>query len=280
MKTVKVLGCQMKVEKSKGENLQKAEEMIARGIKKYRPDIVILPEMFNTPYDNSYFPEFSESYPGESTLRIQSLAKSHGVIIVAGSIPEQVEGEKQLYNTTYVFGGRGELLGKHRKVHLFDINIPGKITFNESDVLTPGEKITVVETEFGKIGIAICYDVRFPEIFQIMEKEGARLVVVPGAFNTTTGPAHWKLLMRSRALDNQIYVAAVSPARNPKASYQAYGHSMIVDPWGRVLEELEEKEDFIYRELDFEYLNRVRQELPTRKNRRKDLYATVNNNPD
>lgn len=275
MKTVKVLGCQMMVEEDKKKNLQKAEEMINWGIEEYQPDIIILPEMFNTPYDNSYFPEFSEPYPGESTSRIRTLAKKHEVIIIAGSIPEQEEGEEEIYNTTYVFDQHGELLGKHRKMHLFDIDIPGKITFKESDVLSRGEKITVLDTEFGKIGIGICYDVRFPEIFQIMEKEGAKFVVVPGAFNMTTGPAHWELLMRSRALDNQVYIAAVSPARNKNSSYQAYGHSMIVDPWGKVLEELEEKESFIYRELDFDYQEKVRRELPTRKNRPQDLYDTI-----
>lgn len=275
MKKLKVLGCQMQVDENKDRNLQKAEDLIIRGIKKYHPDMVILPEMFNTPYDNSYFPRFGESYPGETTLRIQGLAKTQGVIMIAGSIPERDQETGKLYNTTYVFGPRGELLGKHRKVHLFDIDIPGKITFKESDVLTPGEKITLVETEFGKIGIAICYDVRFPEMFQVMEQEGASLVVIPGAFNTTTGPAHWELLMRSRALDNQMYVVAVSPARNPRASYQAYGHSMIVDPWGRVLEELEEEEGYVYRELDFQYMDKIRQELPTRKNLREDLYKTI-----
>ena len=275
MKTVKILGCQMMVEEEKEINLQKAEVMITRGVEAHQPDIVILPEMFNTPYNNSYFPKFSEPYPGESTSRIQALAKKLGVMIIAGSIPEQVEGEKEIYNTTYVFDHRGELLGKHRKIHLFDIDIPGKITFKESEVLSRGEEITVVDTKFGKIGIAICYDVRFPEIFQIMEKEGAKLMVVPGAFNMTTGPAHWELLMRSRALDNQVYLAAVSPARNPDGPYQAYGHSMIVDPWGRVLEELEEKEGYIYRELDVEYQEQVRRELPTRKNRPKDLYETM-----
>ncbi len=275
MKNIKVLGCQMMVGEEKEKNLQKAEEMINRGVKTYQPDIIILPEMFNTPYDNSYFPEFSEVYPGETTSRIQSMAKKYGVIIIAGSIPEQGEEDQKIYNTTYVFGQQGELLGKHRKIHLFDIDIPGKITFKESDVLSPGNKITVLDTKFGKIGIAVCYDVRFPEIFQIMEKEGAEFVVVPGAFNMTTGPAHWELLMRSRALDNQLYVAAVSPARNLRASYHAYGHSMIVDPWGSVLEELDEEEDFIYRELDFDYLKQVRRGLPTRKNRLKELYETV-----
>lgn len=275
MKTVKILGCQMMVEEEKEKNLQKAEAMITRGVEEYQPDIIILPEMFNTPYDNRYFPKFSEPYPGESTSRIQALAKKYGVMIIAGSIPEQGEGEKEIYNTTYVFDQQGEILGKHRKIHLFDIDIPGKITFKESEVLSRGEKITVVDTEFGKIGIGICYDVRFPEIFQIMEKEGAKFVVIPGAFNMTTGPAHWELLMRSRALDNQVYLAAVSPARNPKGPYQAYGHSMIVDPWGRVLEELEEKEGFIYRELYFDYQEQIRRELPTRKNRPRDLYETI-----
>lgn len=275
MENVKVLGCQMPVDEDKGKNLQKAKEMITKGISTYQPDIIILPEMFNTPYDNHYFPKFSEGYPGPTTTLIQDLAKEHGVIIIAGSIPEKEEPGKGIYNTTYVFDQQGKLIGKHRKVHLFDIDVPGKITFKESDTLSPGNEITVVDTKFGKIGIGICYDVRFPEIFQIMEAKGARFAVVPGAFNLTTGPAHWELLMRSRALDNQLYLAAVSPARNPNTSYQAYGHSMIVDPWGKVLTELDEKEGFVFSELDPDYLQQVRRELPSRKNRRKDLYETV-----
>jgi len=275
MSTVKVLGCQMPVGEDKEENLQKATDMITKGMKTYQPDIIILPEMFNTPYDNRYFPKFSEVYPGKSTDRIQALAKEHQVIIITGSVPEKEESSNRVYNTTYVFDQQGALIGKHRKVHLFDIDVPGKITFKESDTLSPGEEITVVDTKFGKIGIGICYDVRFPEIFQIMEAKGAKLAVVPGAFNLTTGPAHWELLMRSRALDNQLYIAAVSPARNPEASYHAYGHSMIVDPWGRILTELDEKEGFVFRELDLDYQKQVRRELPTRKNRRKDLYDTI-----
>lgn len=274
MKKVKILGCQMMVGKHKEDNLKKAEEMISHGVKKYDPDIVILPEMFNTPYDNRYFSEFSETYGGESTSRIQALAKDQKVMIIAGSIPELGE-EDKIYNTTYVFDKEGELLGKHRKIHLFDIDIPGKITFKESKVLSPGKEITVLDTEYGRIGIGICYDLRFPELFQIMEKEGARLIVVPGAFNMTTGPAHWELLVRSRALDNQLYMAAVAPARDYKFSYQSYGNSMIVDPWGRVLEALKEEEGFIYRTLDFDYLKQVRRELPTRKNYRKELYETI-----
>ena len=142
-------------------------------------------------------------------------------------------------------------MATHRKTHLFDINIPGKIEFRESDVLSPGNKVTIVDLpEYGKIGLAICYDVRFPELAMIAARKGAFCCVYPGAFNTTTGPMHWTLQARARAMDNQVYVAMCSPARDMDATYHAYGHSMVVDPNAEVLCEAEAKETIVYADLD------------------------------
>ena len=149
------------------------------------------------------------------------MANENNVYILAGSIPEK-EGEK-LYNTSYLFDRNGEIIAKHRKMHLFDIDVKGKIRFMESDVLSPGNEVTIAETEFGKIGIGICYDVRFPELARIMVENGALILFYPGAFNMTTGPAHWELLFRSRALDNQVYCVGVAPALNESLSYHSYG---------------------------------------------------------
>jgi predicted amidohydrolase len=185
------------------------------------------------------------------------MARDAEVFLIGGSIPERevnnkagTEGEgeekERLYNTSLVFGKKGELLATHRKVHLFDIDIPGGITFKESEVLSPGNKVTIVEFEgFGKVGLGICYDVRFPELAMVAARKGAWGVFYPGAFNTTTGPLHWRLLGQSRAVDNQVYVAMCSPARDEGASYRAWGHSLVADPMGKVLGEAGEGEEIM-----------------------------------
>ena len=159
-------------------------------------------------------------------------------------------------------------------MHLFDVDIPD-IEFKESETITAGNRLTVVETDPIKIGVAICYDMRFPELFRLMALKNADLMVVPGAFNMTTGPAHWKTTVRARAIDNQTYVAAVSPASNKYLSYVAYGHSIIADPWGKVIGEAGYGEEIIYATIDIRYLKNVREELPLMKNRRTDIYELI-----
>jgi omega-amidase len=148
-----------------------------------------------TPADKTVSPSYHH---------LSTLSSSHKIHLVAGSIPELDTETKKLYNTSLIFSPTGSLLGKHRKVHLFDIDIPGKITFRESEVLSAGNELTLVDTPFGKIGVAICYDVRFPELAMIAARKGAFLLLYPGAFNMTTGPLHWELLARARAVDNQV----------------------------------------------------------------------------
>lgn len=200
-------------------------------------------------------------------------AKSY---LIGGSIPEYVADTKKYYNTSLVFSPTGSLIATHRKTHLFDIDIPGKITFRESDVLSPGNKVTIFDIpEYGKIGLAICYDIRFPELAMIAARKGCFLLVYPGAFNTTTGPLHWSLQARARAMDNQVYVALCSPARDMDATYHAWGHSMVVDPNAAVMAETEEKEDIVYGELDEKKLDETRTNIPIYTQRRFDVYPDV-----
>ena len=147
----------------------------------------------------------------------------------------------------------------------------------ESDTLTAGKDMTILDTEFGKIGVAICYDVRFPEWFRKMALAGAKLIVLPAAFNMTTGPAHWELSFRTRALDNQIYMVGCAPARDVSAGYISWGHSIVTDPWGRVIDMLDEKKGILLAELDMDYEEQVREELPLLKSRRKDIYQLSQN---
>ncbi len=261
--------CQMYVVEKKSENITHAREMIDEAAS--NAALVILPEMWNCPYETRLFPDYAEEMGDSPTLdAISKAAKKNGVYIVAGSIPEKHEGN--IYNSSFIFNPMGEIIGVHRKVHLFDIDVPGKISFRESETLTAGSQITVVDTPLCKIGICICYDMRFSELLRLMALEGADLIVVPGAFNLTTGPAHWKPLIQVRAIDNQVFVAAASPARDPDADYVAYGHSMVCDPWGTVLKEAGTGEEIIYNTINLEIIPKIRQELPLLKNRRTDLY--------
>ncbi len=269
MEKFKVALVQMKVVDSKEENIKKAKSMVRQAVKN-KAQLVVLPEIFNCPYSNASFPLYAETFPGETSLEMMQLAKECSVVLLAGSIPEK-DGDK-IFNTSYIYSERGELLGRHRKMHLFDINVEGGQYFKESDVLTPGEDFTLVDTSLGKIGMAICYDVRFPEYFRILSQRGADLIVLPAAFNMTTGPAHWEISLRMRAVDNQVYMAAAAPARVENQSYVSYANSMIVDPWGKVLENAGIDENIIYAEIDKTKIKKIRQQLPLLKHLRKDLY--------
>ncbi|HVI42637.1 MAG TPA: carbon-nitrogen hydrolase family protein [Anaerovoracaceae bacterium] len=261
--------CQMKVAMDKEQNLATAESMI-REAAENRAKVIALPEMFNCPYSNQYFREYAEEEGGETVRFLSSIAKELKIYLIGGSIPELENGN--VYNTSFSFNKEGEIIGKHRKIHLFDIDVKGGIRFMESETLTPGESVTILDTEFCKIGIAICYDVRFPELFRKMTLAGAKVVILPGAFNMTTGPAHWDLTIRARALDNQIYFAAVSPARDTEGPYQAYGNSCVANPWGEFCGRTDARESFVYAKIDLDYVEEVRDQLPLLKHRRPALY--------
>lgn len=260
---------QMPVTPDKQENISCA----CRAIRKAAcngADVAVLPEMFCCPYENSCFRAYGEEAGGPAQQALSALAGKLGLYIVGGSIPE-LERDK-VYNTSYVYGRKGELLAKHRKVHLFDINVAGGQRFMESDTLSPGNAITTFETEFGICGLCICFDLRFEELARCMCLRGAKVLFVPAAFNMTTGPAHWELLFRQRAVDNQCFTVGVSPARDETASYVAYGNSLAVDPWGTVLCRAGAEEAILYADLDMGRLEAVRAQLPILSARRTDLY--------
>ncbi|NLG32272.1 MAG: carbon-nitrogen hydrolase family protein [Syntrophomonadaceae bacterium] len=262
--------CQMTVTDQKAENLKKAKQMIIQSAQS-GADMVILPEIFNGPYQSELFPIYAEKYPGPTTGFLSQMAREYNIGIIGGSIVEKGEDGK-LYNCSFAFDHNGQLLGKHRKVHLFDVEIPGELSFRESDTLSPGNQLTVFVYKQIRFGLMICYDVRFPELARLLALSGVQVLVIPAAFNTITGPAHWDLLMRCRAVDNQCYVVAASPARNANASYQAWGYSMAVDPWGKVINQLGQSEAILLTELDIKSVEKVKSELPLLKHRRTDLY--------
>ncbi len=254
----------------KMKNLEQLEERLEE-LAWQKPDLVMLGEMFCCPYETKLFPVYAEPEEGPVWRELSRLAKKHGIYLAAGSVPEG-DGEGRVYNTAYVFDRAGRQIGKHRKVHMFDIQVEGGQHFKESETLTPGDKCTVFDTEFGKVGLCICFDFRFPELARKMVLDGARLILVPAAFNMTTGPAHWELMFRGRAVDNQCFVAGTSCARDREAGYVAWGHTLLVSPWGDVIEEMDEREGVMVHDIDLSYADKVRAELPLLSARREEVY--------
>jgi omega-amidase len=264
---------------SKQQNIIRACELIRQAASN-GARLIVLPEIWNSPYGVKYFSQYAETIPnGETIQALSDCARQSKIYLVGGSIPER-DGEK-LYNTSTVFNPNGELLGKFRKIHLFDIDIPGKITFKESDALSPGQQLfTFNIDEQYRIGLAICYDIRFPLLASLYANRQCHVLLYPGAFNMTTGPAHWELLLRARALDNQIYVAGISPAHDEKADYKSWGHTTLVDPWGTIIQKCELNEEIIYGDIDIEHLNTIRKQLPYLSQQRNDIYTLIEKKKD
>ena len=250
---------QMPVGADKQENLRVARREIERAVAE-GAELVILPEMFCVPYETGQFPNYAEPEGGEAQQLLCRTAKELGCWIVGGSICEVQNG--RYYNTSYVYNAQGVQVAKHRKKHLFDVDIVGGQYFKESDILSPGEKVTVFDSPWGRIGLAICFDIRFSDMAAEMVQQGARLLIYPAAFNLTTGPRHWELLFRARAVDGQCYAMGVAPARNPESGYVSWAHSLVVDPWGTVQEDLGTEACTRVVDIDLAAIDAIRQQIP------------------
>lgn len=265
---IRIAVCQIRTELDQAMTMAKAEGMV-REAAGNGAQIVVLPEMFNCPYSKEYFKTYAALGHEKAVAAMSSWARELGILLVGGSIPE-TEGDK-IYNTCFVFDKTGKQIAKHRKVHLFDVDLPG-MRFKESNTFTPGQEITVFDTEYGKMGCAVCFDVRFPELFRAMAVRGAKVIFLPAQFNMTTGPAHWDLSLKMRAVDNELFVVGASAARYEGFSYLCWGHSAVVDPFGEILVQADEKEQIIYSDIDLARVDEVRQSLPTFNHLRRDVY--------
>ena len=267
--TLTVAQVQMRVTRDKAENIAAACRLIRRAAEQ-GAEFVMLPEMFCCPYENGAFRPYGEEQDGPAQRALSALAAELGIWIVGGSIPELEE--NRVYNTSFVYDSAGRQVARHRKMHLFDISVEGGQTFRESDTLSPGGEITVFDTTWGKMGLCICFDLRFEELARLMALRGARVIFVPAAFNMTTGPAHWELLFRQRAVDNQLFTVGTSPARSESETYVAWGHSIVCDPWGSVLHQCGAEEEISITSLDLHRVESVRRQLPILRARREDIY--------
>lgn len=266
---IRIASIQLAQKPTKQETYDHIRELVS-SVPDGAADLLMLPEMWNGPYEARLFPTFAEPEEGPSWQFLSALAKERHVYLCGGSIAER-DGDR-IYNTAYVFDPDGRQIAKHRKMHLFDIDVKGGQRFFESDTLSPGNHVTTFSTPFCTMGLCICYDFRFPELSRLMVDAGAKVILVPAAFNMTTGPAHWELLFRQRAVDNQVYTVGVAPARDLSASYHSWGHSIVCSPWGDVLLEMDEAESVAITTLDLDRLETVRCELPLLKQRRTDIY--------
>lgn len=269
MDRIKIALCQLHVTPDKEANLERAAKMVREAAEK-GAHLAVLPEMFNTPISRRYMASNAEPVPGPVATALSKLAKECGVVLVGGSFPE-ADGSK-VYNTSLTFDKTGQQICHYRKMHLFDVNLPGGVVLRESDTVSAGSRLGLVDTELGRLGIGICYDLRFPELWLTMALRGAQIMAVPAAFNVITGTDHWHTVLKSRAMDCQTFFAVASPARDEQAPFIPYGHSLVADPWGNILAEAGEGEELVVAEIELKRIEEVRARLPLLQHRRNELY--------
>jgi predicted amidohydrolase len=258
---------QMTAGNDKTANLERAERLVRVGAAR-GANLVALPEVFNWRGKRAEQAAAAETLDGESLSLMARLARELRIHIVAGSITERGEESSRSYNTSVLIGPDGGRIAVYRKIHLFDVDLPGRVTVRESDSKLAGADVVSAESTVGAIGLSICYDLRFPELYRRLAFAGARILMVPSAFTFPTGEAHWEPLIRARAIENQAYVIAPAQFGPNIYGYSDYGNSMIVDPWGRVLARAADQEGVVVAPIDLEYLDRVRSELPALKHAR------------
>ncbi len=269
---------QMNTQHDKEANVARSEQLIDQAAER-GAQLAALPEYVAFLGPNEDHATVAESIPGPTTERYATKARQHGMYILGGSIHEKSDDPTKFYNTSVLFGPSGDILARYRKIHLFDIDITDNVSANESATILPGNDVVTAEVAGHVAGLSICYDLRFPELYRLLALAGAEILFVPAAFTMFTGKDHWLVLLRARAIENQAYVIAPGQVgtHQPNNS-QCYGHSAIIDPWGTVIAQASDTEGVIVADLDFDYLTRLRRQLPSLANRRPAAYrerATV-----
>lgn len=255
---------QMLPSSDKGGNLKEAEIWV-RKASTAGAKLVVLPEIFN--FRGAEETISAEPIPGPTTRWMGELASELEIYFLAGSILETIPNEKKVYNTSLLFNPQGKLLAKYRKIHLFDVHVGEMITL-ESETRMAGLEVVLGQTEYCPMGLTICYDLRFPELFRNLVEKGAQIILVPSAFTAITGKVHWEPLLRARAIENQVYIIASDQVGQAPNAIATHGHSMVVDPWGKILTQATDSPALISAEIDLDYLEKVRRDLPALSHRR------------
>jgi predicted amidohydrolase len=251
-------------------NLEVAERLV-RAAAQDGADLVVMPEKWTVLGSPEAIRGAAEPLDGPALTAAAGWARELGVHLVAGSVPEQVADREKLANTSVMFGPDGERLATYRKIHMFDVDV-GDVSYRESEVEEAGGEIELADAGGVGVGLTICYDLRFPELYRILALRGARVITVPSAFTERTGRDHWEVLIRSRAIENQVFVVAAGQIGDAPPHYRSFGRSMIVDPWGIVLAQAPDEECFVSADLDFRKQDEVRDRLPSLRNRRPEAY--------
>jgi len=267
----RIAAVQMNSQEDKDKNLATAERLIDEAAR-MGANMVGLPEMFNIIGVPNYMENGVEEIPGRTSEMLARKAKEHGMYIHGGSIPEYVAEENKVGNTTLVYAPDGALIAKYRKIHLFDIDVKNQVSIKESDVFVRGGEIVNFETEYGNMGLTICYDIRFPELYRALTLNGAKVIFHPSAFTLYTGKDHWETLIRARAIENQVYMVSPAQFGSHGNGRRCFGSTMIVDPWGTVLARAPERECVVVADVDTEAHEKVRAQLPCLQHRRPDVY--------
>lgn len=267
----RVAAIQMTSHSDVKKNFEMAEKLIREATDK-GAQLIVLPEMFAVMgIDQLDKVKIREVY-GQGPIQdfLSQQAARYGVWLVGGTIPVAAENApEKVHASCLLYDDLGNVAARYDKIHLFDVSLSAtRENYQESKTTLPGNKVTVVPTPFGKLGLAVCYDIRFPELFRIMHYEGVEIIILPSAFTYTTGSAHWDILVRARAIENQVYLIASAQTGLHESGRKTYGHSMIVDPWGVVKATLTDAPGVIVAEVDLEIVHKVREEFPALLHRR------------
>ena len=271
---LRVACVQMSSRVDKAANLERAEQLVGRAAAT-GADVVVLPEKWNAIGGVDTLHDAAEPLEGgESVRALADWARGHSITIVGGSITERRDGRDKLSNTCVVVDPDGRLAAVYRKIHLFDVEVGGKV-YRESEAEEGGDEPVVARCEGWAVGLTVCYDLRFPELFRVLALDGAELVTVPSNFTLATGRDHWHVLLRARAIENQCFVAAAAQVGEVRPGRPSYGRSLVSDPWGIVLCEAPDEETVVTAELDRERLRRIRRDLPSLASRRPETYRRL-----
>ena len=262
-----IAAVQMTSGADKGKNLETATQLIRKAAKR-GAQLIGLPENFAWMGPESERDRNAEALEGPTLAHFSRLAQELSVTVLCGSVLEPGAPQGRLYNTSVLFGPDGARLGVYRKIHLFDVEVGDGQTYRESAAVAPGTEVVVAASPLGKIGLSVCYDLRFPELYRQLADGGAVLLTVPAAFTLATGKDHWEVLLRARAIENQAYVLAPAQHGRHSRDRQTWGHAMVVDPWGLVTARCSEGEGVAVGEFDLELLTRIRESLPALNHRR------------